>query len=196
MSLYLNNNHITEVIYNDTNLEQLNYNGVDVWYKVNNSPSASLTAGTLHKAYSFGTRTPADKISNYVIINSESLIQGKKYGYILGTSGERTGNRLLYDGRVITSRAYNSGYTEYVDSLTVNNFVNGGYYINAEVSDYGSFTYNISTITAGDGSTAQGFKLAGYTYNVSDPGKGGAIAFIYPYEYLHDLCILNNKSFS
>lgn len=189
MSLYYNGGIIYDYIYNGVALSQMQYNGVDVWYKVNESNSALLSTGAIYIATSHGTRSPADKISNYAYIPSSSgLTVGKRYGYIIFTSGERAANRQLYDGTVIYSRGYNSGYTSTIlNGANVYDFKVGTNTTNKCYSYHGAFTYNPATINSGSGS-AYGQLIAKYTYNVSDAGKGGIVVYVYPLEYLADLC--------
>jgi hypothetical protein len=143
---------------------------------------------------SFGTRSPADKISNYVIFNSTNLIVGVKYCYIMGTDGDSAGNRVLANGTVISSRAYNSGSPDYTKNSMLYQYVkNGvGYQWTAtttnQTSSYGTFTYNPKNITAGDGSTGFGHLIAKNTYNATDPGKGGASCWALPYDYFYNMC--------
>ncbi len=143
-----------------------------------------------------GTRDPADKISNYVYINSSNLIVGQKYCYFLGTAADYWGNRTLANGTVISSKAYNGGSSQY-DYLSWNHVKSGigAAYGNSVLSSYGTITYNPKTIVAGNGSSAYGHKICGYTYNASDPGKGNAKAWIFDYDYIRQLFLYHGITF-
>lgn len=142
-----------------------------------------------------GTRSPADKIQNYCYIDANDALMntpngmrnGKKYAFLIATSGERRALRKLSDGTVINSRGYNSGFLSYIDRLTIDNIGTGRFYANAQYNFQGCFEYNPKTIVAGNGSTAFGHLLAKNTYNVSDAGKGGIKAYIYEYTALKSL---------
>lgn len=146
--------------------------------------------------YSDGTRTPADKISNYVYLNSSDLIAGVKYAYLLTTSGERTANRVLANGTVIDSRGYNNDNWQAERAATTYQILKDsgiGYEFSSEgariqLSSMGTFTYNPVLITTGDGSSATGHLICKNTYNVSDPGKGDANVYAFDYDYFYNLC--------
>jgi hypothetical protein len=155
-----------------------------------------------------GTRSPADKIQNYVfatndyrarqalgnfglIVFNQALTPGVKYGYTLTTSGIQTGNRTLANGTVILSAAYNGADPNQENQITYQMFRDFGVNHlvgNSRLSSVGTFTYNPQTIVAGDGSSLAGHKLASFTYNASDPGKGGATVVVHNYCYFLNLC--------
>lgn len=186
------------IIKNDVIVKRINYNSIDIQHCYYNNelvfcktPDDYLTKTlgfhAITSAASDGSRSPADKISNYVYVYNTSLIIGRKYAFLLGTSGSRYGYRTLWNGTVISSRCYNSGYTSHIDGLTFNHIKTGlanGY---AVFSYQGTFTYNPTIIIAGNGSSAYGSLICRNTYGNSDPGKGGAIAYIYEYECLKSI---------
>lgn len=199
MSLIQNGVQVFDVNYNGVSLSQINHNGVDVWYKVNPSPTALLREGSLIQVISTGSRSPADKLQNYIFVNSNKLIPGRHYGFILCTSGERNANRsLYYENNIvetIQSRGYNSGPNNTMHDLTIQKLLDSvnGIRSNPEVSYYGSFVYKPGFIEVPSVSQkSYGEIVVNYTFNVSDPGKGGAELFVYPIEYLADLCTLLN----
>ena len=144
---------------------------------------------------STGTRVGAtgypgtsNKIGNRIYVPSAAgLTTGVKYYYILGTSGDRVGNRQLSNGTVIRSRAYNYGLPSYCTDITWDMVKTAGTTGYAsitgygEVSNHGSFTYNPLTINDGYNPPVTGHELASGTYNVSDSGKGGAVCYIFQY---------------
>lgn len=138
---------------------------------------------------STGTRSPADKISNYAYVPTGSgLTVGKKYSYLIATSGERTANRKLSDGTTINSRGYNGGTISPINNLDMGDVQSGSVTgSNAQYNFQGNFVYNPQTITAGDGSTAEGHLICKNTFNVSDAGKGGIKVYIYEYTCLKSL---------
>lgn len=149
----------------------------------------------LYSTYSYGTRTPADKISNYIIVYSSDLTIGGKYAYIMTTSGERTANRQLANGTVIISRGYNSASWSAERAATTyqmlkDNGIGYTFYNSAwiQLSDMGTFTYDPRLITAADGSSATGHLISKNTFNVSDPGKGDANCYVYDLNYMINLC--------
>lgn len=143
-----------------------------------------------------GTRSPADKISNYVYLNTAALNVGQKYCYVLGTTGDSGANRLLANGTQIPSRGYNSADSSY-DNLTYANVQAGPGSMSgiAMMSSYGTFTYNPKLITAGDGSTATGHLIARNTYNCSDAGKGNGKVYVFDFDYFYNLCYIRGITF-
>jgi hypothetical protein len=137
-------------------------------------------------ASSSGSRSPADKITNYCYVNSSQLTIGKKYAYLIATAGERPANRQLSDGTVISCRGYNDGGLARINALTMQHVEDKTYYNKALYNYQGCFIYNPKTIVSGSGS-AFGHLIAKNTYNVSDPGKGGIKAYIYEYTALKSL---------
>jgi CubicO group peptidase (beta-lactamase class C family) len=154
-----------------------------------------------------GTRSPADKIQNYLfatndygprqalgnfslITQNQNLVEGVKYCYTLTTSGIRTGNRNLANGTQIFSQAYNGASSAPENLITYENFrdFGVGYTVSTgRLSSVGTFTYNPRLITTGSGELV-GHLLAGFTYNASDPGKGGATIVVHNYCYFLQLC--------
>jgi len=191
---------------NETRIERVNAGGTDLQYVYKGTddtthehlqfcriPSDYLTKDltldniAILTVESVGTRSPGDKISNYAYVNSDLLIEGKKYAYLIATSGERTANRDLSDGTQINSRGYNSGFISSIDGLDMADVQSGSVVSLAQYNYQGCFEYNPKTITAGNGSTAYGHLIAKHTYNVSDSGKGGIKVYIYEYTALKSL---------
>jgi hypothetical protein len=205
------------LFFNDTRIERVNAGGTDLQYVFQGDDdtthehlqfcriptnyltknlalagaSVTLADIAILTVQSGGTRSPADKIQNYCYIDAsaapDSMRIGKKYAFLIATSGERAATRNLSDGTPFSCRGYNSGYLSYIDNLTINNIGTGNYYVNANYNIQGCFEYNPKTIVAGNGSSAFGHLLAKNTYNVSDPGKGGIKAYIYEYTALKSL---------
>jgi hypothetical protein len=191
---------------NETRIERVNAGGTDLQYVYKGTDdtthehlqfcripsdysSKDLTLGgiAILTVESVGTRSPADKISNYAYVNSNLLIEGKKYAYLIATSGERTANRRLSDGTVINSRGYNDGQISRINALDMADVQSGSVSNKAQYNFQGCFEYNPKTITAGNGSTAYGHLIAKNTYNVSDAGKGAIKVYIYEYTALKSL---------
>lgn len=195
MSLIQNGVQIFDVNYNGVSLSQINHNGVDVWYKVNPLPTALLREGSILQTVSQGTRTPADKLQNYVYVNSNKLIPGRRYGFILATSGQSIGHRDFFyeDSSVerVSCRAYDNSPYHVFHNFTIQKFLDykNGIRSNPEVSYYGAFVYKPDYITAPN-QKSYGEVIFNYTSGASDPGKGSAELFVYPIEYLADLCTL------
>lgn len=193
MTIAFNGTEVNSVFFNGTEVNSVYQNGTLVF------PAAPAAIGTsfgadpnkLLTATSVGTRAPADKISNYVYINSGLLTVGEKYAFILTGSGELAANRNLANGTVISTRGYNSANSAAEAAITYQNWKTSGIGYTAGVAMLtyqGIFTYNPVLITAGDGSSAVGELICRNTYNVSDSGKGNASAFVYPLAYLRYLC--------
>jgi hypothetical protein len=150
------------------------------------------------RAGSNGVSTP-DSIYNYLYWNplgyvdpsngrqsqAGTLSSGTKYGYIVLTSGERTGTRNFYAGGTITSRAYNSGQGESTMGACTWTAIknNSGFPAYTIFSHQGTVTAAFSTITASQGSS-NGQLIAKNTQGTSDAGKGGGVVYFYPYNVM------------
>lgn len=148
--------------------------------------------------FSAGNRT-GDSIYNYLYWNplgyvnpsdgrqsqAGTLSSGTKYGYIVLTSGERTGTRNFYAGGTITSRAYNSGQGEGTMGACTWTAIknNSGFPAYTIFSHQGTVTATFSTITASNASS-NGQLIARNTQGTSDAGKGGGVVYFYPYSII------------
>lgn len=193
MTIAFNGTGVNSVFFNGTEVNSVHQNGTLVFpaAPVAVSTSFGTDPNVIVTATSGGTRTPADKISNYVYVNSGALTVGVQYAFILTGSGERTANRNLANGTAINTRGYNLANSALEATITYQNWLSSGigYTTGVAMLTYqGIFTYNPVLITAGDGSSAVGTLIAKNTYNVSDAGKGNASAFVYPLAYLRYLC--------
>lgn len=146
---------------------------------------ASLSAPVLVSYHSWGNRvgsngvTNADTIQNYAYVPTNNVLQsGTKYAYILVTSGDSTGQRILKSGTSISSKCYNSGHDPINDPFMFKD-LDGTARGNAVISRQGTFTYSPGTITSADGKTAQGVLIAKNTSSCSDAGKGDSRLYIY-----------------
>lgn len=154
-----------------------------------------------------GTRSPADTPRNYAkLIQNNNLDEGKKYAFILATSGERMGERtILTDGvdknKKMKSRCYNSGYLSGND-IKFSHMDGTGAPGNGMISYQGTFEYGTDkTIpsytplgTWGDfmtqwttGTPLNYTDIAAYTSACSDPGKGGYMMYIFEYDELKNI---------
>lgn len=122
----------------------------------------------------------ADTIQNIVYIPVNNILQvGKKYAYLLVTSGDSMGQRKLANGTLIPSRCYNSGHDPLEDPFLFSD-IDGTMHRNAVFSHQGTFTYNPTTITSLDrGFSTQGVLIARNTISCSDAGKGSARIYVY-----------------
>lgn len=158
-----------------------------------NTRYALLTSTAIASYQTHGVRSGAgccnvgsnpDSINNYVFVPTNNVMTaGKKYAYLLLTSGdqEKVGGRVLANGTPITSRCYNNAEDPGVNSFTFSN-LDGTQLGFSKVSRQGTFTYSPATITAADGTTAQGVLIARNTLGsagCTDPGKGGARIYVY-----------------
>ena len=208
MTITTNGTALNSVFFNGTEVNSVHHNGTLVFPETPASIATAIGSDTnvIVTAGSGGTRTPADKISNYVYINSGSLTVGEKYAFLLTGSGEQTANRILADGTVINSRGYNSAVSGSVDGTTItyqgwkDNGIGYTWHLGGftyvQLMYQGVFTYNPTTITAGDGSSATGELICKNTYNCSDAGKGNATVWVYPLAYLRYLCETHGISFN
>jgi hypothetical protein len=200
MPISFNGTGINSVVFNGTEVNSVYQNGTLVFPAAPAPIATAIGADTnvIVTAGSGGTRTPADKISNYVYVNSGLLTVGQQYAFLLTGSGEQAANRVLANGTTINSRGYNSAVSGSVDGTTVTYQgwqTNGmgytwalGGFTYVQLMYQGIFTYNPVLITAGNGSSAVGTLIAKNTFNCSDPGKGNATAWVYPLAYLRYLC--------
>lgn len=154
-----------------------------------------------------GTRSPADTPRNYAkLIQNNNLDEGKKYAFILATSGERMGERtILVDGtdknKKMNSRCYNSGWLS-GDDIKFSHMDGTGAPGNGMISYQGTFEYGTDkTIpsytplgTWGDfmtqwttGTPLNYTDIAAYTSACSDPGKGGYMMYIFEYDELKNI---------
>ena len=198
---------------NDTRIERVNAGGTDLQYVYQGTDTVShtnlqfckipsnylslnldLDSISILQIENAGTRSPGDKISNYAYVPSTSnLVVGRKYSYLIATSGSRTANRNLSDGTTIDCRGYNSGDVARINNLIMSDVQSGSLTNGAQYNFQGNFVYNPQTITAGDGSTANGHLIAKNTFNVSDAGKGGIVVYIYEYTCLQSLFAYANS---
>jgi len=162
------------------------------------SPVANC-GGVGVRAGSVGVSTP-NSIYNYVYWNpagyvtpsngrqtqAGTLVSGVKYGYIVLTSGDQSGgSRQRYDGPTIPSRGYNSGQGEAVMGTTQFQDIkaNSGFPTLTAFGHQGTVTVNFTTITASQGS-GYGQLIVRHQTGTSDPSKGGAYAYFWPYNIL------------
>lgn len=169
---------------------------------------ATLTNHARGYVFSHGTRSPADKIRNYCVIYSTSqvvpdgcsgtngiynLSNGKKYGYMTMTSGDRNGNRRIGNSNSLQpSRMYNSGQSrEAMDDatiLSVHSGTNPQSFNNRVGSGrQGTFTRSNGQIVAGNGNATWGTLIMKNTQDNSDAGKGNIVCYVFDYRFLNML---------
>lgn len=203
MPIYMNGTEVYDVSFNGqldnpSAPTRLYHNDVLVW------PAAPVALTTrmrddpnvMQHIISYGRRAGSDgtcnanHVRNWIV--AKNLQPGRKYAYFLTTSGERTANRMLSDGTVISSRGYNWGIASAESSTTTwtmwkNNGVGYTYSSgNATVmlTAWGKFEYTPKTYSDSCGNSVYGHYICGNTYNVSDPGKGDANCYIFDYAYV------------
>jgi len=147
---------------------------------------------SLYTEFKGGTRSPADKISNYIIIPDTNKLQaGKEYGFVLFTSGERSGKRNWANGSPFDSRCYNSGYDFW--DLKFSHFLSSPG-SNMVYTAQGVFLHQPTNIIAGDGSNTVGTLIAKNTHDCSDSGKGSYRIFVFEKQKLQEIMNSLNRS--
>ena len=172
---------------------------------------ATLQGSELGHVHSHGTRSPADKVQNYIVAYAASqnkpsnntatvgiynLTSGRRYAYITMTSGDKLGYRRLgYSNTLAASRMYNSGQAETQhDNATLSEAITGVNSIAANnrvgCGRQGAFTYSNALIYGGhpnQGGVTAGALIQKNTEQNSDAGKGNASCYVYDYHFLENL---------
>lgn len=182
----------------------------DDFYSGTQGFSLSNTVRTYDFAYcgSTGSRvgsdgvSTADSIYNYVYWRSDgpspsngrqymggTLTSGKKYAYVLLTSGQQDGGtRALYSGGTVSStRGHDGAQSEStMGSTTWTNIKNNtGFPSSTEFNRQGVISsVSFTTVTASQGSTDNAQLVVKNQTGTSDAGKGGAVVYFYPYNIL------------
>lgn len=191
-----------------------NADGVGTWKDPvsgggGSSHFASLLQDALISYGESGARTIGDDVRDWVkVLESDSVLnRNEKYAFIMLTSGERSGKRTLGSNlgvdsyKNIVSRCYNNGAASH-SSVTTYTFQDIPNIKNtfSKVSYQGTFVYNPTTISTAyqpvsppvwglwpyssfpTNITYQ--KIANYTSDCSDAGKGFWALYIYKYDRL------------
>ena len=178
------------------------------------SPFATLASTALLSYGESGVNTvnnPDTNPNNWVkVISNPYLQSGTKYGFILLTSGERLGTRILGpnmggdSGQSVKSRCYNYASAVHVEGAAGRyNFNNIPNIINNynQVTYQGTFVYNPIALQAAytptpslgswlqwpvayNGANLSYQKITGRTESCSDIGKGAYTIYIYKYDDL------------
>jgi len=156
--------------------------------KITDHSFSHVASYSLFTEFRGGTRSPADKISNYIIVpQTDLLTSGKEYAFVLFTSGERNGQRTFANGDTFSSRCYNSAGDKPASQFR--------HFLSSPGSQMyfsyqGTFLHDPVTVIGAQGNTDIGTLIAKNTYCSSDSGKGGYRIFIYEKDVLEKILSL------